>query len=165
MKNMIPFTGVALAATLVAISPAQADETSSDSFVIQGSLSSTCFLENKSVGEVAHVDLDKLAPQILGQFKYTCNAPDGFTRTISSQNSGYLENGDGQVRYLLGSGGGNFLGFQPIHLQSPVNTTVPFTQPIANGFPANIIFQLDALPQGVGAGDYTDTVHISIAAN
>lgn len=164
MKSFMALSGTALVAVLAASSPVQAENTS-DSFVIQGSLGSTCFLENKSVGEVAQVELDKLAPQILGQFEYTCNAPAGFTRTISSQNAGYLENGNNQIRYLLGSGGGNFLGFQPVHLESPVNTNVPFAQPFTNGFPANIIFQLDVLPQGVSAGDYTDTVNVAIAAN
>ncbi len=164
MKNLIGVSAAGLIATLVIASPVQAENTS-DSFVIQGSLSAVCFLENKSVGEVAYVDLDKLAPQILGQFKYTCNAPDGFTRTISSQNSGYLTNSSGQIPYLLGSGGGSFLSFPPVQLQAPVNTNVSFTPAIANGFPANIIFKLDELPQGVVAGDYSDTVHVSIAAN
>jgi hypothetical protein len=104
---------------------------------------------------------------------------DGFSRTITSANSGYMTlNGaattsaNRRIRYTVQHGGGSGLAFAETQLTAP--RTDNFGA-MLNGhtgsltFRANGVSQLDASGSGtqvttVFAGDYSDVLTIAIAA-
>jgi hypothetical protein len=142
---------------------------------------------NSSEGTVLTLDFDTLstvdtAAQVTrpgGSATYVCNDPDGFTRTISSANSGFLTlNGapttspNRRIRYTLQHGGGSGLSLSETQLTAPIVTNLGSFLTSQTGsltFRANGVAQLD--PGGSGeqvstvfAGDYSDVVTITIAA-
>jgi hypothetical protein len=142
---------------------------------------------NGGDGTVLNIDFDTLsstdtAAQVTragGSVTYICNDPDGFTRTITSANGGFLTlNGaattanNRRIRYTVQHGGGSGLGFAETQLTAPVAANFGAMLSGQTGgltFRANGVSQLD--PSGSGtqvttvfAGDYSDVVTIAIAA-
>ncbi|WP_298915475.1 hypothetical protein [uncultured Algimonas sp.] len=114
-----------------------------------------------------------------GSIAYVCNDPDGFTRTVTSANAGVLvrtgsSGGQGnEIPYTMTSSGG--FGFTDQSLTSPVSNSFSGSN-FLTGQNTNISFKVNGVlsagtgPQGsdqiqVFAGDYTDTVTISVTAN
>ncbi len=115
-----------------------------------------------------------------GTVSYICNDVDGFSRTISSANGGYLTfNGvattaaNRRIRYTVeGGGAGLGLAFAQVQLTAPLVTNhgaILNSQLHLLTFRANGVSQLD--PGGSGsqvttvfAGDYSDVMTIAIAA-
>ncbi|TRO94369.1 hypothetical protein FKB34_10730 [Glycocaulis profundi] len=108
---------------------------------------------------------------------YRCNAAGGFTRTVSSQNGGYLHRdgstgGEGnEIRWEFRSGGGAGLNALPwVHLASDLQTTVPAGRAsdfLGNGQRYTSNYRVEGVQRGAGtsvfAGDYSDVVTITVA--
>lgn len=142
---------------------------------------------NGGDGTVLNIDFDTLssvdtAAQVTrpgSSVTYICNDVDGFTRTISSANGGFMTlngapttSGNRRIRYTVQHGGGSGLTQAEVQLTAPVSANFG---PMLNGqtgsltFRANGVSQLD--PSGSGtqvttvfAGDYSDVMTIAIAA-
>lgn len=113
-----------------------------------------------------------------GSATYVCNVPTGFTRTISSQNNGFLyRTGTGggannQIPWTMQHGGGSGLSFAALQLTTPrVNN---YGGGFLNGQTGGLTFRASgvAVPSAanasitttnVFAGDYTDVVTITIS--
>ena len=156
------FALIAAAAALTAGAHAQ----SSENFVVQGEVPLVCQANNNSVAAVEIVDLTITTDQTLGSFTYVCNNPGGFTRTFSSTNAGTMTgSGSGSIAYNFGSGGGSGLGESQTSLSSPLVTNLSGSGAFANGQPGSVRFNLPAVPTGLFAGTYNDTVTLEIAVN
>lgn len=142
-------------------------------------------------GQVVAVDFGALANILPAQFvqrsagdiTYRCNVPAGFTRTVASQNSGWLTLGgqattsaNRRIRFTMQHQGAD--GFGYAQLTAPrVRTLVdaPNSRRYLNGQTAIIRFRAygvrgpatTAGPTGttVFAGNYRDTVTLTITAN
>jgi hypothetical protein len=142
---------------------------------------------NAGDGTALSIDFDTLsstdtAAQVTragGSVTYICNDVDGFTRTISSANGGFLTFGGAattsanrRIRYTVASGGGSGLTFAEAQLTTPVvSNHGAFLNGQTGGLTvrANGVSQLDASGSGsqvtsVFAGDYSDVMTIAIAA-
>lgn len=142
---------------------------------------------NGGDGTVLNIDFDTLsttdtAAQVTrpgGSVTYICNDVDGFTRTITSANSGWMTlNGapttaaNRRIRYTVQHGGGSGLAFAETQLTAPISGNFGAFLGGQTGsltFRANGVSQLD--PSGSGtqvttvfAGDYSDVLTIEIAA-
>ena len=142
---------------------------------------------NGGDGTVLNIDFDTLSSidtsaQVTrpgGSVTYICNDADGFTRTISSANAGFMTlNGtpttsaNRRIRYTVQHGGGSGLAFAETQLTAPVVTNFGAMLNGQTGgltLRANGVSQLDASGSGtqvttVFAGDYSDVMTIAIAA-
>lgn len=142
---------------------------------------------NSGTGTALAIDFDTLSSTATtatversgGSITYICNDVDGYTRTITSANSGYLTlNGAAttsnqrRIAYTLQHGGGGPNNFAATQLTAPrVDNFGPQLSGITGGltFRANGVSQSD--PSGSGtqvttvfAGDYSDVLTIAIAA-
>jgi hypothetical protein len=125
---------------------------------------------------------DTFITESAGSATYRCNAPGGFTRTISSANGGVMirtgsSGGAGNsIPFEMSHGGGSGLGtggFVP--LTSNVISNLGGSTAFLNGQTGGVNFRVAgvaAAPGGneapgttVFAGDYTDVVTISVVAN
>lgn len=110
---------------------------------------------------------------------YRCNSPNGFTRTISSDNQGFLirtgSNGDAQNRIPVEMRHGGGIGsFAYLQLTQPKSDT--FTQgAFLAGVTGSVVFKVPGVRAPstnnngapgttVLAGDYTDVVRITVTA-
>lgn len=112
-----------------------------------------------------------------GSVTYRCNSATGFDRTIESANSGVLvrtgsSGGAGnQISYTFQHGGGSGLGFAAQSLTAPIVKNFNGSTAFLNGQTGGATFRVNGV-QTVGdnnslgttvfAGDYTDTVTISV---
>lgn len=189
MKKLLIAT-VAAVATLAAASTASAASTFGTSLTINlaADVAARCDARlNSADGTVLAIDFDTLsstdtAAQVTrsgGSVTYICNDVDGFTRTITSANDGYMTLGgtataasNRRIRYTVQSGGGSGLSFVETQLTAPITGNFGAMLNGQTGgltFRANGVSQLD--PSGSGsqvttvfAGDYSDVVTIAIAA-
>lgn len=125
------------------------------------------------------VDLNSTVAQSAGSLTYRCNGANGFTRTIASDNAGNLRNttGGGSARnrgfvpYTITHGGGSGLAIgTPVSLATAFTNTLSSSAAFVNGQTGSLSLILakpatasDANP--LFAGDYTDVIRVSIAAN
>ncbi|MEM9781721.1 MAG: hypothetical protein AAF899_04515 [Pseudomonadota bacterium] len=115
-----------------------------------------------------------------GSITYVCNAPGGFTRTISSQNNGFLfregtvGGGEDQIAYTVQHGGGSGLSFAERQLTAPEVSIFSGAPAFVEGQTGSITFRTfgvretttnDAVATTVRAGTYTDVVTVAITAN
>lgn len=117
-----------------------------------------------------------------GSASYRCNSAAGFTRTISSANQGKLvragSNGDANnsIGFEMTHGGGNGLGFAYQSLASSKVQSFGGSPAFLSGqtggvtFRVNGVYNVNANANNapgttVFAGEYTDTVTISVTAN
>ena len=186
---------MALAAvTTVAASPAfaqaaQAAPASNLTFDVNAKVSSVCgaYRSTGPTVTVAFNDLTSLLSSqsrivTAGSVTYRCNSPAGFTRTITSANSGKLvrdsSNGDASnsIPYQMFHGGiVGGISFDPISLSSAKTDTFSGLPEFLVGAGGRIYFNVSGVADvttdannGSGttvyAGNYTDTVTISVAA-
>ena len=117
-----------------------------------------------------------------GAAGYRCNSPTGFTRTISSANSGKLvrtgSNGDASnsIIFQMTHGGGSGLGFAATQLKAPITASFAGAAAFATGQSGSVSFQINGVGDNtstnnnsapgttVFAGSYTDTVTITVTA-
>lgn len=140
-------------------------------FDIQGEVPLVCEATTYSITAVEIVDLTTTTDQSLGGITYQCNSAAGFTRTISSANSGLLvrtgsSGGEANsVAYKLSHSGGSGLNFASTQLTSPLVSNHNGSTAFVNGQTGTVKFSLPALPGSVYAGTYADTVTVNVTAN
>lgn len=117
-----------------------------------------------------------------GSATYRCNGRTGFTRTITSQNNGWLTlDGNAttdtsrRIRFNIQHGGGSGLSFPAQQLTAPLNRNFPGNSTWLLGQTGGITFQafgVRGAPAANGvsgttvlAGNYRDTVTITVTAN
>lgn len=149
---------------------------------ICGVYNSTGTTINVDFGALAHVATDASVNVGVGSATYRCNSPAGFTRTIASQNNGFLTlGGDAttqdsrRIRFTIAHGGGSGLNFAARQLNTPVSRSYPGGTSWLNGQTGSVSFQafgVRTAPDANGvantsvfAGTYRDTVTITVTAN
>lgn len=147
---------------------------------------------NTSRGDNIEINLGILSQTPVGtevqgdedvEISYICNDPDGFTRTLSSQNNGVLvrtgsDGGTGnEIPYFVEAEGGNGLNFSRLQLNSPLTGTYAGSNDFLNGVLGTLtVTTFGVLEQNVGgingadrttvfAGQYTDVITLSVTAN
>lgn len=156
---------------------------------VSAQVSPTCGVYS-ATGPVINVDFGSLSDVATtatvsigaGSATYRCTSRAGFTRTITSQNNGWLTLGGTpttdatrRIRFDMAHGGGNALSFGMQQLTAPVIRNFPSTPVWLSGQTGAVTFQaygVRAAPTANGApgttvraGNYRDTVTISILSN
>ena len=180
---------VAAAAAALSAMPASAQTLT---YGLTAQVASVCGVYRSS-GQTVAVDFGQLAatpagvalPEVgAGSASYRCNSATGFTRTISSANSGFLvRNGVAttdplnRIPFNIRHGGGSGLGFAAQQLTGPINTSFGGSGAFLAGQTGSVLFTtfgVDAGPSAnnnnapgttVFAGNYQDTVTITVTAN
>lgn len=127
-------------------------------------------------GELATTSAEVV--QGAGSATYRCNNPGGFTRTVSSANSGKLvrdgTTGDAlnSIAYTFQHGGGSGLGTAATQLTAPITTTHAGSGAFLAGQTGSVTFRVNGVQASAGgnnapgttvfAGNYTDVVTISV---
>lgn len=175
------------AAALVAAMPAGAQSLTFDLAAGVGQVCGAYNAEGQSVavdfGALANTPPDQFIWRAAGDLTYRCNVLAGFTRTVASQNSGFLTLGgqptsDPARRILFTMQHWGADGFNYAQLTAPRVTTHRDTggsRRFLDGENARVWFRAYGVqgpltggaPAGtrVFAGDYRDTVTITITAN
>lgn len=189
MKKLLSVAAVAVALT-AAPAWAQAVPTFGNTLTVNlaADVAARCDARlNGGDGTNLNIDFDTLsatdtAAQVTragGSITYICNDEQGFTRTITSANAGFLTLGgtpttsaNRRIRYTVQHGGGSGLSFAETQLTAPISTNFGAMLSGQTGgltLRANGVSQLD--PSGSGtqvttvfAGDYSDVMTIAIAA-
>lgn len=147
-----------------------------------GVYNSTGTTINVDFGALADVATDASVNVGAGSATYRCNSPAGFTRTIASQNNGFLTlGGDAttqdsrRIRFTIAHGGGSGLSFAARQLNAPVSRSYPRDTSWLNGQTGSVSFQAFGVRTAPGAngvagtsvmaGTYRDTVTITVTAN
>lgn len=117
-----------------------------------------------------------------GSLSYICNSPEGFTRTISSTNGGVLVNTTAgledanEIAYTISHGGGSDLEIDKGSLTSDIVTEIDGSPAFVNGQTGSVTFEATGIFQSgspvdnegdrinVFAGDYTDTIIVTVTA-
>jgi spore coat protein U-like protein len=133
-------------------------------------------------GQLATVPASTTVDVAAGEATYRCNSANGFTRTITSQNNGFLTLG-GQptndaarrIRFNMAHTGNSGLAFGAQQLTSAVSNSFGGSTAFLAGETGNVSFQAFGVQGGVGgngatgttvyAGTYQDTVTITVTAN
>ncbi len=150
---------VALAIGLGLAQTASAQD--SGSFTITGTVEGYCELLMDVPNQT--VDLTTTAQQALGSVTYRCSYPGGFTRTISSTNSGVMVGPDeGSITWELAHSGSNGVGFPPTQLTQPLIDSFNGSPPFAEGVTGTLSFTAPEDNSGAPPGNYSDTVTIEI---
>ncbi|MFO6448610.1 hypothetical protein ACLBKU_15855 [Erythrobacter sp. NE805] len=147
-----------------------------------GVYSSSGTVIDVNFGSLATVDPATTVNAAAGSATYRCNSTAGFTRTIASQNNGWLTL-DGapttqdtrRIRFTLAHGGGSGLGFAARQLTAPVTGSFPGSGTWLGGQTGGVSFQASGVrgaPAANGvpgttvlSGNYRDTVTITLTAN
>jgi spore coat protein U-like protein len=132
-------------------------------------------------GQLAAVPTSTTVDVAAGEATYRCNSVNGFTRTITSQNNGFLTL-DGatttdnarRIRFNMAHTGNSGLSFSAQQLSSPVNNTFGGSTAFLAGETGNVSFQAFGVQGAAGgngspgttvyAGNYRDTVTITVTA-
>jgi spore coat protein U-like protein len=181
-------TSVILAASIAALAAAPLGA-QSITYDINAQVSPVCGVYSSS-GTVINVDFGSLADvatnatvnAAAGSATYRCNARTGFTRTIASQNNGWLTldgnattDDNRRIRFNMSHGGGSGLGFPTRQLTAPFARSFPGNPTWLAGQTGGVSFQafgVRGAPAANGvpgttvlAGNYRDTVTITLTAN
>lgn len=133
-------------------------------------------------GALAATPAATAVPAGAGSASYRCNAVNGFSRTVTSANSGFLTlNGapttdnTRRIRFDMSHGGGSGLGFPLQQLTAPVVSTLGGSTAFLAGQTGSINFSTFGVQAAPGpneapgttvfAGTYQDTVTITVTAN
>lgn len=136
---------------------------SEDMTVISGTVGGVCTVETLTPNAV--INLADHAPQQVTDVVYTCNSPNGFTRTISSGNNGFLKRGDAAIAYTIAGTGDEQLGFSSRSLNVAYVNSVPSFSALTQGATGKLSVRIGAVPDKLVAGQYGDTVTIEITPN
>lgn len=169
----------------VAAVPASAQ---SLTYNLNAEVAPTCGVYNSSgstipvdFGELATVAASTTVDVAAGEATYRCNSVNGFTRTITSQNNGYLTlggqptNDDARrIRFNMAHTGNSGLAFSAQQLTSPVAGTFAGSTAFLAGETGDVSFQAFGVQGAAGgngapgttvyAGNYRDTVTITVTA-
>ncbi len=96
---------------------------------------------------------------------YTCNNAQGFARRVSSLNGGVLRRDTQGIPYLISQGGTGDLAFALVDLQTVQTDSVTAFPDLVVGSSGMLRVELPAIPTGLLAGEYADTVTIEITPN
>lgn len=187
-RNKIVGKSVVLAATLAAIATSSLSAQNL-TYNVSAQVAPVCGVYNSSgtvidvnFGALATVATDATVNAPAGSATYRCNSVAGFTRTIASQNNGWLTL-DGapttqdarRIRFTLTHGGGSGLSFAARQLTAPVSNSFPGNPIWLVGQTGGVTFQASGVrgapgPSGspgttVFSGNYRDTVTITLTAN
>lgn len=149
-------------AVIAAATPAVAN---SFNFSIQGVVPGICEVTNDTIAATTTIDLDITSGQAVGDLSYRCTNPAGFTRTVSSQNSGQLISGSQGIDYQVSHTGSGGLSFNNQQINSPLVTNHAGAPTFAAGHTASVSVTIPSLPNDLFAGTYTDTITIDVTAN
>jgi spore coat protein U-like protein len=133
-------------------------------------------------GELASVAASSTVDVAAGEATYRCNSANGFSRTITSQNNGYLtldgnatNDAARRIRFNMAHTGNSGLSFSAQQLTSPVSNTFAGSTAFLAGETGDVSFQAFGVQGDVGgngspgttvyAGNYRDTVTITVTAN
>lgn len=147
-----------------------------------GVYSSTGTVIDVNFGSLANIATNATVSVGAGSATYRCNGRTGFTRTITSQNNGWLTlNGtpttdaNRRIRFNMQHGGGSGMGFVAQQLTAPLSRSFPGNPTWLAGQTGGITFQafgVRGAPAANGvpgttvlAGNYRDTVTITVTAN
>lgn len=147
-----------------------------------GVYSSSGTVIDVNFGSLATVASDATVNAAAGSATYRCNSVTGFTRTITSQNNGWLTlNGNPttedsrRIRFNMTHGGGSGLSFPARQLTVPFSRSYPGNSTWLVGQTGGVSFQASGVrgaPAANGvpgttvlAGNYRDTVAITLTAN
>lgn len=182
MKKML----LAAAATVAAATPAAAQtltyELDAEVAVKCGAYKSDGPNVPVNFAELSTTPSDTFVTAAAGSATYRCNAPGGFTRTISSANNGVMirtgtSGGAGNsIPFEMSHGGGSGLGTGGfVALTSNLVTNLGGSTAFLAGQTGSVSFRVAGVAAALGgnnapgttvfAGDYTDVVTISVAAN
>jgi spore coat protein U-like protein len=132
-------------------------------------------------GELAAVASSSTVDVAAGEATYRCNSANGFTRTITSTNNGYLTL-DGtattddarRIRFNMAHTGASGLSFAAQQLTAPVSSTVAGSTALLAGETGAVSFQAFGVQGAAGgngapgttvyAGNYRDTVTVTVTA-
>lgn len=184
---MKKFATAAIAASIALVSsPAFADN--AVVYNLDASVGSVCGVY-RAAGQTVSVPFGDLAATSsstnlnvsAGSVSYRCNSAAGFTRTISSTNSGKLvrttSNGDSSnsIPFTISHGGGNGLGFTAASLSTSKVNNFGGSTAFLSGQTGSVNFQVNGVGEvntnannapgtTVFAGKYADTVTIAVTA-
>jgi len=133
-------------------------------------------------GELSNTDATAQIAAPGFNITYICNVQAGFTRSISSENNGFLfragssGGANNQVPYTLQHGGGSGLGFSETQLTTAKTNTFNGSSAFMAGQGGTATFRVSGvrIPSPANAalfttnafaGDYSDVVTISVIAN
>ncbi|ASJ89673.1 hypothetical protein [Porphyrobacter sp. CACIAM 03H1] len=147
-----------------------------------GVYSSSGTVIDVNFGSLADVATTATVSVGAGSATYRCNGRTGFTRTITSQNNGWLTldgnpttDASRRIRFNMQHGGGSGMGFPTQQLTAPLSRSFPGNPTWLAGQTGGITFQafgVRGAPAANGvpgttvlAGNYRDTVTITVTAN
>jgi spore coat protein U-like protein len=133
-------------------------------------------------GALASVASDASVNVPAGSATYRCNSTNGFTRTITSQNNGFMTldgnattDNTRRIAFTMTHGGGSSLGFAAQQLSTALSNSFPASNAFLNGQTGGVSFQAFGVQSEAGgngspgttvyAGNYQDTVTITVTAN
>lgn len=161
----------AFAVSALSAAPAMADDKADLSIKGNIALSCTVTPDERDVT----VDLNSTAEQSAGSLTYRCNGANGFTRTITSTNSGQLNNESGANRgfvpYTVTHSGGSGIAIgTPVSLATAYTNNLSSSAAFVNGQTGQLrlILAKPATASNANplfAGDYTDVIQVAITAN
>ena len=185
---MKKFVIVGAAASIFTASSAYANGSPSQlSYELNAEVGSVCGVYNASgteievdFGELSETPTTTSVEQGAGSASYACNSPNGFSRSISSANGGYLfragtEGGDSnQIAYEMRHGGGHGLAMDWTQLTSSANADFNAGH-FLNGQTGSVSFRVNGVRSSnsnangaahttVFAGEYSDVVTITLTA-
>lgn len=130
---------------------------------VRATVEPVCSVDISSADTV--IDLATREQQTVSTVTYTCNALSGFTRRISSANSGSLRRGDQGIDYFLSQTGDGSLAISRVQLTSPVVDSVSASSTLVEGASGSLQVDVPVLAGDLFAGEYQDTVSIEITPN
>jgi spore coat protein U-like protein len=147
-----------------------------------GVYNSTGTVIDVNFGSLADVATTATVSVGAGSATYRCNARTGFTRTIASQNNGWLTlegnpttEASRRIRFNMQHGGGSGMGFPTQQLTAPLSRSYPGNPTWLAGQTGGVTFHafgVRGAPSSNGlsgttvlAGNYRDTVTITLTAN
>ncbi len=154
MFKKIAATAVITFAILIAGQQARAAD-NSGTLVVRGTVETNCTVSIQDMN--AQLDLTRGASNVVvGKVTETCNDPDGYTITFSSQGGGKLKNGNFGVEYTA--------SYDNLSNQSLNGEMRLQRRDAAFGVVKDLKVSVEAANDRV-AGNYSDTITVTIAAN
>jgi len=150
---------------IFSVSSAKIVQAGNIDFDLKGKVKNYCHAYNLSIADVETINLNTSANQKLGLIYYKCKNPNGFTRTITSQNNGQLKNGAQGIDYLVSHTGWPYIDFGPTQLTTPKVTSVPGSWWFCLGVLGKMKVSIPSLPNDLMAGTYSDTITVAVAGN
>lgn len=154
MFRKIAATAVVTFAVLIAGQQARAAD-NTGTLVVRGSVETNCTVSIQDMG--AHLDLTRGANNIVvGKVTETCNDPDGYSITFTSQGGGKLTSNGASVPYTA--------SYDNVNQQSLGSEMRLSRKNAAFGVVKDLKVSVAAGSDRV-AGSYSDTITVTIAAN